>query len=173
MAHPPKRGNRNWSRPLADLIGATLQPLAAKRGFGESDILLNWDTIVGERLAAVCQPIRLQWPIRGPKTPPDAPTEPATLHLRVEGAFALELQHLAPVISERVNARLGWRCVGRVSLQQGPLERVSGRSPAPPPPDPADVARAAAMAAGVENDGLREALGRLGARALSARRSKT
>jgi hypothetical protein len=173
MAMPPRAKNKNWSRPLADLVGAALDPLAAKRGFGESDILLNWDSIVGDRLAAVCEPVRLQWAIRGPKTPPDAPAEPATLHLRVEGAFALELQHLAPIICERVNARLGWRCVGRVSLKQGPLEQLAERRQPRPPPNPADVARAVEMTEGVIDDGLRDALTRLGARALSAQRSKT
>jgi len=172
MPPSPHAKNKPWSRPLADLVGAALDPLAAKRGFGESDILLNWDSIVGERLAAACEPMRLQWPIRGAKTPPDAPSEPATLHLQVEGAFALELQHLAPVICERVNARLGWRCVGRVLLRQAPLER-RGRAPSRPAPDPAAVARAADMTRDVDDEGLRDALNRLGARALSARRAKT
>jgi hypothetical protein len=169
----PSTRKKAWSRPLADFVGATLDPLAARQGFGESDILLNWDAIVGERLVAVCEPVRLQWPIRGPKTSPDAPVEPATLHLRVEGAFALELQHLAPVLIERVNARLGWRCVGRISLKQGPLERSHARRRAPPAPSPATVERARAMTEGIEDTALREALNRLGAQALSAKRAKS
>jgi hypothetical protein len=169
----PSTRKKSWSRPLADFVGAALDPLAARQGFGESDILLNWDAIVGERLKAVCEPVRLQWPIRGPKTAPDAPVEPATLHLRVEGAFALELQHLAPVLIERVNARLGWRCVGRISLKQGPLERPQGRRRAPPTPSPATEARARSMTEGIEDTALRDALNRLGAQALSARRAKT
>ncbi len=173
MSLQPRPKKKNWSRPLAEFVGATLDPLASKRGFGESDILLNWSAIVGERLAEVCQPIRVQWPIRGPKTPPDAPVEPATLHLQVEGAFALELQHLAPVVCERVNARLGWRCIGRVLLKQGPLERVNQRPPPIAPPDAAAVARAEGMTEGVADEALRDALNRLGARTISARRAKT
>ncbi len=170
----PKK-NQPWSRPLSELIGATLDPLASKRGFGESDILLHWDAIAGERLAAISEPIRLQWPIRGPKTPPDAPAEPATLHVRVEGAFALEFQHLAPILCERVNARLGWRCVGRIALKQGPLERPRRAPREPFRPAPEAEARASAMTTGVEDEALRAALNRLGARALSpaAKSSRT
>ncbi len=165
----PRAKTKAWSRPLADFVGSALDPLAAKRGFGESDILIHWAAIAGERLAAVCEPIRLQWPVRAPRAEPGASAEPATLHLRVESAFALELQHLAPVICERVNARLGWRCVGRIMLKQGPLERVNSRPQKPPPPDSAMLAEAETMTAEVKDPGLRESLKRLGAQLLARR----
>ena len=41
--------------------------------------------------------------------------------LRVEGAFALEAQHSAAIILDRVNAHLGWRCVEKIAFRQGPL----------------------------------------------------
>ena len=168
MSLPPRAKKRqSGSRSLSELVGATLTPLAMRRGFGESDIILHWQAIVGERLAAVSEPTRLQWPIRGPKTPPDAPVDPATLHIRVEGAFALEFQHLAPIICERVNARLGWRCIGRVVLRQGPPAAPSRAPRAQFQPDPAAQARARALTEGVTDDGLRAALERLGARAMS------
>jgi hypothetical protein len=166
---PPNARKQKHARPLADFVGAALDPLAAKRGFGESDILLNWDAIVGERLAKVCEPVRLQWPPRAPKAAPDAPAEPATLHLRVEGAFALELQHLAPIVRERVNARLGWRCVERVVLKQGPLEKRDEAARGVAPPAEASVARAATLTADVDDGDLRAALTRLGARVVQGR----
>ena len=55
-----------WSRPLADLVGPIIDPVLAKRGFGQSDVILYWDEIVGERLAAMSQPLRLNWPPRPP-----------------------------------------------------------------------------------------------------------
>ena len=82
--------------------------------------------------------------------------------MRVEGAFALELQHLAPVIVERINTRYGWRCVGRLALRQGPLARPQRPRPVPKP-DAAMLARAEASVAGIADDGLREALARFGA----------
>jgi hypothetical protein len=119
---PPRK---SWARPLADLVAGALDPVVAKQGFGQSDVILNWDDIVGARLAAVCEPIRLQWPVRPKNAPPQRAPEPATLILRVESGFALELQHMAGLLIERVNTRLGWRCVGKISLRQGPLPRAT------------------------------------------------
>ena len=158
---------RRAARPLADLIGETVDPLLAKQGFGESDIIFNWDEIAGERLCAVTEPLKLQWPSRGPKRSPDAPVEPATLILRVEGAFAIEVQHLSALLCERINARLGWRCVGKIALRQGPIERRARGPAKPPPPSPEAVAAAGRLSEGVEDEGLREALTRLGARVLT------
>jgi hypothetical protein len=159
--------HRRFARPLADLIGDTLDPLLAKQGFGESDTILNWDEIAGERLAAVTEPLKMQWPSRGPKRSPDEAAEPATLILRVEGAFAIEVQHLAPLLCERINGRLGWRCVGKIALRQGPIERrPTGRPRAAPPPAEA-VAAASKLSEGIADEGLREALTRLGARVLT------
>ncbi len=163
---------RRAARPLADLIGDTIDPLLAKQGFGESDIILNWDEIAGERLAAVTEPLKLQWPSRGPKRSPDAPAEPATLILRVEGAFAIEVQHVAAILCERINGRLGWRCVGKIALRQGPIERRAKGPTVPPPPSAAAVAAAGKLSEGVEDEGLREALTRLGARVLTKSSAK-
>lgn len=158
---------KKYSRPvpLADLVGGAVDPALAKQGFGESSLILHWDDIVGERIAACCEPIKLQWPPRPAKRPSDAPTEPATLVLRVSGAMALEIQHMAPVLVERVNSHLGWRAVGRLALRQGPLVRAS-RQAKPPPPDAQSLALATQATEGVEDEALRKALILLGARAL-------
>jgi hypothetical protein len=171
MAPPQKR--RTYARPLADLIGGTLDPLLAKQGFGAADIVLNWDEIAGERLAAVTEPIKLQWPTRAPLRSPDAPVEPATLILRVVGAFALEVQHFAPVLCERVNAHLGWRCIGRIAIRQGPLERQARAKRPKLRIEPAAVARAEAQTEGIADDHLRDALNRLGSRIFSEQSRKT
>ncbi|MFN3889113.1 MAG: DUF721 domain-containing protein [Beijerinckiaceae bacterium] len=170
MSLPPKR--KKWiAAPLADLVGKALDPVVAKQGFGESDIILHWDDIVGPRLAAVSDPIRLQWPPRPPGRSPEAAPEPATLVVRIEGAFALELQHLAPLVIERVNARLGWRCVGRIAMRQGPGKRAAAR-PARRAPDPQAAQEAQEAVAQIEDEGLRAALARLGAAAIAESRRK-
>ena len=156
---------KSWSRPLADLVSAAIDPVLARQGFGETAILLNWDEIVGPRIARACEPLKLQWPPRGPKSAPES-AQPATLVVRVEGAFAVELQHQAPLVVERVNAHLGWRCIGKLALRQGPLERRRTEKRVVAAVDPAAAAEAARVVAGVGEDGLREALARLGARVL-------
>jgi hypothetical protein len=168
MASPRPTYRRN-SMPLADLVSRALGPALARQGFGEADLILHWEDIVGARLAQWSEPITLQWPPRGPRRVPDAAAEPATLVVRVEGAFALELQHLAPIVVERINAHLGWRCVGRLALRQGPIERSRRPSAKPAAPGPAARAAAARVVEGIADPDLRDALARLGAGVLSTR----
>lgn len=167
---PPRKAAR--SRSLAELTRDAVNPTAAKLGFGEADILLHWDEIAGERLAQVCEPQRLQWPARAPNRPPDAQPDPAALVLTVEGAFALEVQHLAPLLMERVNARLGWRCIGRILIRQGPVRRRRVARHKPAPVDPDLAVRAGEAVGEIEDEALRAALVRLGARVLAGNPSK-
>lgn len=155
------------AKPLAELIETCIGPAYAAQGFATNDIPAAWPEIVGERLARYCQPAKLEWPRRR-GAPEDAP-EPATLVVRVEGAFALELQHLAPVVIERVNAHYGWACVGRIVLKQGRLRR----GPLPARPAPLDEARRGEVAravAPIEEEALRAALDRLGVAVVASER---
>ncbi|MGP8170304.1 DUF721 domain-containing protein [Rhodoblastus sp.] len=151
--------------PLADLVGGAVDPVLAKLGFSQSSLILHWDDIVGERIAACSEPIKLQWPPRPAKRADDFVVEPATLVLRVTGAMALDVQHEAPQLIARVNAHLGWRAVGRIAIRQGPLTRAA-RPRRPAPPDAQALARAEQAVAGVADETLRKALVELGARAL-------
>lgn len=157
---------KKGSRPLADLVGPAIAPLLAKQGFGEAEILLAWPDIAGPRYAPVTEPIRLQWPPQGPRRSPDLPPEPATLHVRVDGGLAVELQHVQGVIVERINQHLGWRCVARLALKQGPLDRVKNAKTMVAAPSAAALARGEAATAAVEAGPLHDALALLGARVL-------
>jgi len=157
MARSPAR-----SRPLADLIDSCLGPTLQAQGFAASDILVAWPDIVGPRLADACQPIKLEWRRRGARPDRGAPPEPATLVVRVESAFALEMQHLGPIILERVNTHYGWRCVGKLVLKQGRVRRTPVKAPAPPALDEADRRRLEGATAGLGETGLKTALDRLG-----------
>jgi hypothetical protein len=159
----------SWSRPLADLVGAAMDPVLARQGFGQSNIILYWDDIVGTRIAAASQPLKLQWPPRGKNPNPSRGIEPAGLVIKVESGFALELQHLAPVIIDRVNAHLGWKCVGRLLLKQGPILRRETGKRRDLPIDPVARAEAEKTVTHISDIALREALTRLGARVLSHR----
>ena len=160
---PKIRESMEW---IADNVPGAMQTVNIDLG-EEKDIHPKNKLPIGERLAAVTEPMKLQWPSRGPKRSPDEAAEPATLILRVEGAFAIEVQHLAPLLCERINGRLGWRCVGKIALRQGPIERrATGRARAAQPPAEA-VAAASKLSEGIADEGLREALTRLGARVLT------
>jgi len=149
--------SKTQARSLGDVVRHTLADTFARQGFASTELVTHWADIAGAEIAAHCEPMQIKWPRGGD---PDAP-EPATLVLRVEGPVAIEIQHLAPVILERVNRFFGWRAVGRLALRQAPLTRREAPKP-PPAPDPGLTAKLAETL-DVTDQGLRDALARLGA----------
>ena len=148
---------------VGSLLAGVVEPTLAARGLGQMSLIADWPDIVGADVARYAQPAQIQWPPRGARQDPNS-VAPATLVLRVDPAFALEAQHAAAIIVQRVNAHLGWRCIGRVAFRQGPLAPVRPRRRAAPAPSEAARQRAAALAAPIVDDELRQALARLGAR---------
>ena len=167
------RRPRQIGRPLADLVAPALGKTLAARGFAAADVVMAWPDIVGERLAEFCEPISLDWPRagKGRRTGEDEAEQRggATLVMRVEGAFGLEAQHLAPLILERVNAYFGWRCAEKLVIRQGRITPKAQKRTPPPPPDRQAVAKGRKLASGIEDEALRESLARLGALVLSRR----
>jgi hypothetical protein len=172
MRHP-RSGKSSYARPLADLVAPVLDPVLVRRGFGHRDIVSYWDEIVGERLAAVCQPLELKWPARSNLDSEGLVARSATLVVRVESGFALELQQTAGQVVDRVNAHLGWRCVSRLVLRQGPIERRDPARRERPRAGSAAMAAAARLVTGVADDDLRGALTRLGAQVITREQSQS
>ena len=153
--------------PLNAFVGGVVEPTLAARGFSQASLIAHWPEIVGEHLAAIARPLTLKWPPRPPRADPDRPRAGATLILKVDGAFALELQQAAPIVVNRINAHLGWRCVEKLALRQGPLEEIRPRRRAKRAPPAEAIRRAAAATEKIEDEGLRSSLTRLGAFALA------
>jgi len=147
----------SYPRPLKDLLHKTLGDAFAKQGFASTELVTRWAEIVGAEIAAHSEPERIRWPRR---VEGEAP-EPGTLVLRVEGPTAVEIQHLADVVLERVNRFFGWRAVGSLQLRQAPLGRRQQQPRAAPDPDA--TAAVAANLTGIADENLRDALARLGA----------
>ena len=107
---------------VARLLGGILDPAARRRGFAEASLLADWATIVGPALARRCQPVRVDY----------APGRRSggTLLLQVGGAAALEIQHAAPQLLERINAYFGHKAVRQLRLMQMPLPPHSRRATA-------------------------------------------
>ena len=146
------------AKPLSILLSDVFTDAYAKQGFAARELVTRWTEIAGERIAAYCEPLKMQWP----RPVEGQPQEPATLVLRVEGPMALEIQHSSDVILERVNRFFGWHAVGRLTIRQAPLSRRDQRKPKAAP-DARAVAREAESLAAVEDEDLRAALARLGA----------
>jgi hypothetical protein len=161
--------SRSFAKPLRDLLGKVVGETFTRQGFASAELVTRWTEIVGAEIAAHSEPIKIQWPRTAPSSPRSPANDagsrwgraPGTLVLRVEGPAALEIQHLANVICERVNRFLGWRAVERIAFRQAPLRRALRQSVAPA--DPAAAARMAASMPEITDDDLRQALARLGA----------
>lgn len=116
-----KRKLRKGVRPLADLIGATLDPICARRGFGSASLLSWWPDIVGPDYKEATFPESIHWPKRHDQRGADATT--ATLTVRVLPSQALFFQHEVPQVLERINQFLGYQAIGRVRIVQGEISR--------------------------------------------------
>lgn len=137
VTHEAPRQNR--SRAAGELA-LDVGGVAFKRfGFIQGSVVARWAEIVGERYAKVSTPESIRFP-SGKKSG-------GTLTLAVEGAHAPLLQHLGPMIIERVNLFFGYEAVAKVVFRHG--GGVARRKPSAPRPVPVAVPRDL-------GDGLRE-----------------
>lgn len=99
------------ARAAGDIVGK-IGGVAFKRfGFVQSAVVSRWSEIVGERYAKVSSPESIRFPT-GRKSG-------GVLTLLVEGAHAPLMQHLTPLIIERVNRFFGYEAVNRLLFRQG------------------------------------------------------
>jgi hypothetical protein len=158
-------GWRPGPRALGEAVAALTRPIVGKRGFVRGGLVAEWETIVGERLAASSFPERVSYPPKQSRN--------GTLHLRVaSGSLAMELQHLEPQLIEKINGYLGYDAIARVRLIQGPIPQAQRPAARPLPPRSLSEEEEAVLAqglAGVGDPELRAALAALG-RAVMARR---
>ena len=161
-----KRRNGN-AVPVSDLAVAILDPVLRRRAGITIGLVQSWEEIAGERLAATTRPEKIAWPRRMSE---DDPFEPATLVIACEGVSALHLQHETGEIIARVNAFLGFAAIGRIKIVQKPVAPPQKRRPRPRALDKAETQKLDRMVGGIEDDGLREALARLGRSVVAHRR---
>jgi hypothetical protein len=154
--------------PLADLAVDILEPVLRKRAGMSMALVQSWEEIAGERLARSSRPEKIVWPRR---THEDDPFQPATLVIACQGMAALHLQHETGEVMGRVNAFLGFNAIGRIKIVQKPVTTVQPRKTATlrALSDP-ESARLSQVVAGIEDEGLREALDRLGRSVLGSKK---
>lgn len=152
MGPEDKRGSAG-PRAIAGHIERLTKPALAKRGLAGAAIVAEWPVIVGPTLAAQTCPLRIAWP--------RSEAGEGTLHLRVaSGAMATQLQHLEPLVLERVNGFFGYRAIARLAISQGPLPRP--RKPPKPPSRQAPPDEVERRLAAVDDPELKAALAALG-----------
>jgi hypothetical protein len=125
----PRRGR---ARSAGELVGDVGGMAFKKFGFVQASVVSRWKEIVGDRYGQVSLPESIRFPA-GRKSG-------GTLTLLVEGAHAPLIQHLGPMIIERVNRFFGYEAVAKVVFRQGRLPAASAKQPRrAPAPVPAEL----------------------------------
>ncbi|MFK7942803.1 MAG: DUF721 domain-containing protein [Paracoccaceae bacterium] len=162
----PRTGSRR-GKGFQSASGASrglVRTLASKKGFAEADVLLRWAEIVGEAHLGLCQPQTVRFS--------QDRSVGATLVVECTSAHAPEVEHLSPVLIDRVNQFYGYRAIGRIKVMQtaglrGFAEAQMTFEGADAAPTSTHETRAADLAKDIQNPGLRAALARMGAHVLA------
>lgn len=110
----PRGGRaRRMGEMLPDIGGTAFR----RFGFVQSSIVSRWKEIVGERYANVSAPESIRFP-QGKRAD-------GVLTLSVAGAHAPMMQHVVPVIIERVNRFFGYAAIARVTIRQGEVQKLA------------------------------------------------
>jgi hypothetical protein len=150
---PDKAAERHpyGPRPIAALLPALTRTAFRRRSPAAAHLLADWEAIVGPAIAAVTVPERCS---------------AGLLSIACAGPVALELQHLAPKLIERINIHVGRTLVTRLRFRQAPLPAAArGAAPTVGAPRAGGGRTDAALAArlvGVPEGALKDALTRLG-----------
>ncbi len=104
------------ARPVGDLVSDIAGVTFKRFGFVQGAVVSRWAEIVGERYANVSTPESVRFP-QGKKSG-------GTLTLTVVGAHAPLMQHLTPLIVERVNRFFGYAAVDKIAFRQGRVDSV-------------------------------------------------
>lgn len=150
-----KRTNRVTG--LGDAVGSAIDTVFRKRGFASRDIVTNWGSIAPSPYDKISIPDKLSWP-RG-----EAGAEGAVLYLRCADSHKLALAHEGATVAAAINRYFGYVLVGSVRLAITPFSSGSGqKNKSAIVPNAAQQAEVEQALEAVEDDGIKEALRRLG-----------
>jgi len=147
-AKPVESPRGTGPRGIAGLVPAITRPAFRKRAPATAQLLSDWAIIVGPAIAAVSAPKKL---LAG------------SLTVTCTGPIAMELQHLAPELLQRINSHFGQMIVTRLrfvqDFQAAPVSVPAVRKLA--------VAAARLAVADLPEGALRDALAGLGQHVLA------
>jgi hypothetical protein len=149
---------RGGLRAIGVAASKLAAPIVAKRGGGIlTRLKAQWAAIVGPDWAVTTWPMALG--------------RDGVLKLRAASGIAIELQHRAPLLIERINLFFGRPVISRLALVQGPLPLVS--MPAGSRPRPLTLHETKGLEAqlfDIMEPKLRDALSRLGEAVIGEKR---
>ncbi len=97
-----------FPKTLSQCIEPITRPVFKTQGLAGTKIISEWASIVGDKLANHCIPQKLSF-AAGKKND-------GTLSIAVENGFATELQHLQPIILDRLATYFGYKAVIRITI---------------------------------------------------------
>jgi len=121
---PPERARGGRARAVSEIVPDIGRAAFRRFGFVQSSVVSRWAEIVGARYSEISAPESIRFPA-GKRID-------GVLTLVVAGAHAPMMQHVAPVIVERVNRFFGYAAVDRIVMRQGTLPAPRTRA-APTP----------------------------------------
>lgn len=148
---------------LAATLPKVTRTTLGRHGLAEGGLVADWGSIVGAEIAARSLPLRLAFST--------GERRDGTLHVRVSGSLAIELQHLGPVIIDRINGYFGYGAVKRLKIMQGPVPNPAEIPRLDITVDPDVAAAVDSEVTPIGDDELRRALAGFG-RALRGRAAK-
>jgi hypothetical protein len=161
IAVPPRRASTKGFKRTDSLLSGQIRRASESRGFAQSRLLTQWDEIVGPDTAAIAKPVEVSYGRGGMG---------ATLTLLTTGANAPMLEMQKEQLRARVNSVYGYNAIARVRITQTAATGFAegkvafGQKPKSEKAaaDPALVKQAQDTARPVADEGLRDALARLG-----------
>jgi len=167
----PRRTSTKGFKRTDSLLSAKIRQASETRGFAQSRLLTQWAEIVGQDVAAISRPVEVSY---GRKEGIGA-----TLTLLTTGANAPMLEMQKEQLRARVNAVYGYNAIARVRITQtaatgfaeGQVAFDHKPKAEKTAPTPALQRKAAEAARPVADEGLREALARLGENILNKTQS--
>lgn len=144
----------------SSLLRENIRKTGESRGFAVGRVLIHWAEIVGEDIAAICQPVDVKYGHQG---------FGATLTVLTTGAQAPMLEMQKETLRARVNAVYGYNAIERLRITQTAAtgfaegQAVFGHKPKPKDtqPSPEIKREAARLAETAEDPDLRQAIERL------------
>jgi hypothetical protein len=103
---------KRWRKPLeikTALPALTLEILQ-KRGIHDPALLLNWKTIIGDKLANLCTIDKITYVGQNRNT--------GTLYIRCKPQYALDILHQQSYLLDKVNVFFGYKALHHVKIIQ-------------------------------------------------------
>lgn len=123
-------------------------------------MIAAWPAVIGNELAKLTAPERITYP--------SGKRAGGTLHLRIaSGSIAVELQHMLPLLIERINGYFGYSAVAKVNLIQAPIAERREKKTEQRTLDEAGREELAALLANVDDPEIKASLEALGESILS------